>query len=110
MPLDDKTGADMIRTFLKQPVSTVNLVLILVAAVTWWNSREANVEKLMAAAKTQERRIEGVETKIDADEKADIKQNAEVVKAIHAIGNRLSVLEADTRWLVRQQGGPAARP
>lgn len=104
--MDDKTGAGMIKAFLKQPVSTVNLLLIIVAAVTWWNSREANVEKLMTAAKAQETRIERVEKKIEAAEVSDLIQNGKVVESLNALGNRITSIEADTRWLVRQQGGP----
>lgn len=104
--MDDKTGADMLKTFMKQPVSTLNMVLILFVAFGWYYSRENNMEKLGAAARAQEARIDRVEKKIEAGDVNDAVQNGKLIESLNLLGNRITAIESDTRWLVRQQGGP----
>lgn len=83
--MDDKTGPDMLKAFMKQPVSTFNIVLILFVAFGWYYSRENNMEKLGAAAKAQELRIDRVEKKIEAGDINDAVQNGKIVESLNLL-------------------------
>lgn len=104
--MDDKTGAEMLKAFMKQPVSTFNAMVLLFLASGWYYTRENNMEKLGAAARAQELRIDRVEKKIEAGDLNDAIQNGKLIESLNALGNRMTAIESDTRWLVRQQGGP----
>lgn len=99
--------SSILRAILKQPVSTFNALVIVFIACGWYFTREHNLEKLSMALRAQEVRVDRVEKRIEAGDMADVKQNAELQAQLGAANNRLSVIETNVQWLVRQQGGPA---